>query len=83
MNTENLLSVLDEMILELKNNKKQSTYFSLRHDNIKNLTDYLESIKELSTCRAMAQYANFSVTEEEKLDKIVESATAILAEYKA
>lgn len=31
----------------------------------------------------MAQYANFSITEERKLDKIVDYATAILAGDKA
>ncbi|MDE9612436.1 hypothetical protein NFK58_15830 [Citrobacter portucalensis] len=85
MKTENLLNVLNEIIIELKNNgKKQSAdFFSLRYNNIKNLNNHLESIEELSTCRAMAQYANFSITEERKLDKIVDYATAILAGDKA
>lgn len=85
MKIESLLNVLNEIVIELKNNeKKQSAdFFSLRYDNIKNLNNHLESIKELSTCRAMAQYANFSITEEKILDKIVDYATAILAEDKA
>ncbi|EDV5312496.1 hypothetical protein RM843_001016 [Salmonella enterica] len=66
LKTKNLLNALDEIIIELKNNgKKQSANFSLlRYENIKNLNNHLESIKELSTCRAMAQYANFSIAEE-------------------
>lgn len=85
MKIESLLNVLNEIVIELKNNgKKQSAdFFSLRHENIKNLNKHLESIKELSTCRVMAQYANFSITEEKILGKIVDYATAILAEYKA
>lgn len=84
MKTENLLNVLNEIIIELKNNKKTVCwFFSLRYNNIKKLNNHLESIEELSTCRAMAQYANFSITEERKLDKIVDYATAILAGDKA
>ncbi|MBN6046608.1 hypothetical protein JYK13_21775 [Citrobacter sp. ku-bf4] len=84
MKTKNLLNALDEIIIELKNNGKiqSANFFLLRYENIKNLNNHLESIKELSTCRAMAQYANFSIAEENKLDKIVDYATAILAEYK-
>ncbi|ECG8592420.1 hypothetical protein FNI11_22305 [Salmonella enterica subsp. salamae] len=84
MKTENLLNVLNEIIIELKSTgKKQSAdFFSLRYDNIKSLNNHLEAIEELSTCRAMAQYANFSITVGNKLDKIVSYATTILSEYR-
>ncbi|HEX4501525.1 MAG TPA: hypothetical protein VH187_10290 [Scandinavium sp.] len=83
MKTERLLNALDEIIIELnKNGKKQSAdFFSSRYFKIKDANNNLEPIKELATCRAMAQYADFSITEESKLDKIIDYATVILTEH--
>lgn len=62
--------------------KNAADYFTLRYENIKTSNNHLESIKELSTCRAIAQYANFSISEENKLDKIVTYAVELLKELK-
>lgn len=84
MKTENLLNALDEIIIELKiNGKKQSAnFFFLRYKGIKDSSNGLEYVKELATCRAMAQYANFSIVEERKLDKVVDCAINILGKNK-
>ena len=83
MKIEYLLCALDEMVIELtKNGRKCSAdFFSLKYRNIKSSVNCLESIKELSTSRSMAQYANFSIEEEEKLNEIVSLATDILTEH--
>ncbi|OAT34696.1 hypothetical protein M975_0074 [Buttiauxella brennerae ATCC 51605] len=84
MKTDKLLDALNELIIELQNNKKQQSadFFLLRHNNIQTLNNHMESIKELSTCRAMAQYGNFSAVEENNLDRVVHYAIAILNEKK-
>lgn len=82
MKIDNLLSALDEMVIELKNGGKKSSadYFTLKYNILKTSDNHLETIKELSTCRSMAQYANFSTAEENKLDKIVACCLYILKE---
>lgn len=84
MKTKKLLDALNEIIIELRSSGKKNAvdYFTLRYNNIKKSNNPLESIKELSTCRAMAQYAGFSITEENNLDKIVAYAVELLKDHK-
>ncbi|WP_318363486.1 hypothetical protein [Enterobacter sp.] len=83
MITENLLNSLNELIAALNNSNKKSSadFFMLRYEAIKKSNNALESIKELSTCRAMAQYANFALAEESKLDTVVDCAIDILKKH--
>lgn len=84
MKIENLLNAINELIVELNNSGKKASadFFMLKYEAIKKQNDALESIKELSMCRAMAQYANFSLAEESKLDTVVECAIDILKKHK-
>lgn len=80
MKIEILLNALDEMIVILNSSgkKESADFFSLKYSNIKNSQNPLKFIEELSKCRAMAQYANFSLVEENKLDSIIELTVDIL-----
>ena len=77
----NLLYSLEEITNELKKNGKyeSASFFAIRHDKIKNYGEEKtqEIIKELSACRAMSQYANFSLNEEMLLDAVVNNAVAL------
>ncbi|MDX5631090.1 MULTISPECIES: hypothetical protein [unclassified Brenneria] len=78
MNFNSLLLSLEKIITELnKNGKTQSaSFFISRYEEIKMKGSHVsrEVIKELSTCRAMSQYANFSIKEEKLLDNVVDDA---------
>lgn len=80
-NLDNLLSSLEIIINELnKAGKSRSAdFFSICYNEIKNTGGKLTSdaINKLSTCRAMSQYANFSLKEERLLDIIVKNAIAV------
>ncbi|WP_143189414.1 hypothetical protein [Paraburkholderia lycopersici] len=79
-----LLNCLDEIYDELvKSGKIDSAQFFLKHrveiDKMRNDPNKLKDvIRDLTTCRAMAQYANFSLKEEALLDEVVSSSSACL-----
>lgn len=80
-NINNLLFSLEKMISELNlSGKKESACFFFHHyDEIRKHGDKIpcETISELSSCRAMSQYANFSLTEEKLLDNVVANALIV------
>lgn len=83
MKPENLLNAINELIIELKNSSKGALadFFIFKYEDLKKSNNTLGTVKELSMCRAMAQYANFSHAEESKLDTVVECAIYILKRY--
>lgn len=80
-NLDDLLSSLEMIINELNKGGKSRTagFFSVCYNEIKDTEGELtnDAINKLSTCRAMAQYANFSLKEEMLLDMIVKNAIAV------
>ena len=80
MSLELLIRHLHSLSSELeKSGKKDAAkFFSERRDVIANSEVHSRKVrttlKELKTCRAMAQYGDFSFTEEEILDKVVDEA---------
>lgn len=81
MNLNNLKNALKQIIFELNANGKHDSanFFQTRYDQIINFGDKIpfEIIESLSTCRAMSQYANFSLREEKLLDDVVNYALDI------
>lgn len=76
-----LFFALEKIVFELKKNGKSesSSFFALRYEALKkynNRAPY-NVIEELSTCKAISQYANFSLKEEGLLDAVVDSAIAV------
>jgi hypothetical protein len=65
MNLNNLKNALEQIIFELNANGKHESanFFQTRYDQIINFGDKIpfEVVESLSTCRAMSQYANFSL----------------------
>lgn len=78
MNLNNLKNALEKIIFELNANGKHESakFFQTRYDQIIVFRDKIpfKTIESLSSCRAMGQYANFSVREEELLDDVVNYA---------
>lgn len=60
-------------------NMNRPIFFQTRYDQIINFGDKIpfEVVESLSTCRAMSQYANFSLREEKLLDDVVNYALDI------
>jgi hypothetical protein len=86
--SENLLLVyLDDLSLQLLNSGKKDAaiFFSERRDIIRRLglnnLDVKEVLKELTTCRAMAQYGNFSMSEEKLLEQVVIAAINVFNSF--
>ena len=81
MNLNNLKNALEQIIFELNSNGKyeSANFFQTRYDQIINFGDKIpfEVVESLSTCRAMSQYANFSLREEKLLDDVVNYALDI------
>lgn len=79
-----LLSSLSLLIDCLnKNNKKQSANFFIARlknivDSESDLIHIKSTLKELSTCRAMSQYAGFTLVEEALLNDVVDNALRIM-----
>lgn len=77
----NLINSLEKIISELSANGKSESalFFTIRYNEIVKNGDKVpfEIIEMLSTCRAMAQYANFSQKEEALLDDVVDNAIEI------
>ncbi|MFY0403629.1 hypothetical protein V8Z79_03380 [Pantoea dispersa] len=80
MNIQDLLSSLEKLIAELKKTGKyQSALFFIdRYNSIKGNVINYDAVKELSTCRAMAQYGDFTYKEEELLNGVVNNAIAVI-----
>ncbi|MGP3591500.1 hypothetical protein [Vagococcus sp. WN89Y] len=80
-NFKSLLLALESIVSELKRsgNNESASFFLLRYDELKRHSDKIPQkiIEELTTCRAMSQYANFTLKEEELLDIVVDNAIAI------
>ena len=82
MNTlNNLIKSLQRIISELNGNgkKESALFFTVRYNEIIMHGDKVSSeiIDTLSTCRAMSQYANFSLLEESLLDNVVNDAVVV------
>lgn len=77
----NLIKSLEKIISALNaNGKKESAlFFTVRYNEIIKYGDKVPSeiIDTLSTCRAMSQYANFSLLEEALLDNVVNDAIVV------
>lgn len=80
MSIPNLLSSLEELIAALnKNRKYQSALFFIAcYDSIKGKMINYDALKELSTCRVMAQYGDFTYKEEKLLSDVVDNAIAVI-----
>ena len=80
-----LLKSLTEISAELRKTGKveSAEFFSSRGRIIGDAgsapSAVADAIQELATCRAMAQYADFSLTEERLLETVVTDATACLS----
>jgi hypothetical protein len=77
----NLIKSLERIISELNGNGKRESalFFTVRYNEIIKYGDKVPSeiIDTLSTCRAMSQYANFSLLEESLLDDVVNDAIVV------
>lgn len=82
MNIDHLLNKIEILIATLKKDgKTQSAKFFLeQYEKIKTQKEDLhkDALERLSTCRAMAQYANFSINEENILGDIILYANELL-----
>lgn len=80
-----LLKSLSNLSAELRKTGKieSAEFFSCRERIIEDRNStpnaVKDAIRELTTCRAMAQYADFSLTEEGLLEIVVSDATACLS----
>ena len=80
MSLDLLIHYLYSLSSELVKTGKKDTamFFSERCNILENSgidsSDAKDALKELTTCRAIAQYGNFSFKEEEILDKAIEEA---------
>ncbi|WP_248799115.1 hypothetical protein [Pseudomonas sp. MWU13-2105] len=75
-----LLTALDRLIAQLRKSRNESVPFFIdKAVELSAAGDVREALERLSTCRAMAQYGNFSDTEESRLEAVVDAATACLA----
>lgn len=86
MNTlPELLTSLDKTSAELRKTGKMDSaeFFVRRREIIADATSarnvVMGATKELTTCRAMAQYSDFSVAEEGLVDAVVSNAIAHLS----
>lgn len=80
MKVENLLVSLSELVTHLYEGGKDDSANFFSH-KIKQINNSLEDkqkldliIQELMTCKAIAQYANFSLSEEKYLAKVIDDA---------
>lgn len=84
INSLELQSLLQELgnKLTLSGKKESADFFKKKHDYLlldsNNINLLKDVAQELSTCRAMAQYAGFSYAEEDFLDKIVNYSIDVL-----
>ncbi|MGH8780353.1 hypothetical protein [Paraburkholderia sp.] len=80
-----LLNSLDLLSPELRKTGKveSENFFAIRRGIVADRGGEIDkrkaAIKELTTCRAMAQHADFSVAEEALLENVVSDATACSA----
>lgn len=79
MNSVNdLIKSLNNLISELNDNGKREAalFFSVRYDELLKLREKVlpETIKTLSTCMSISQYANFTEKEERLLVDVVNEA---------
>ena len=76
-----LIKSLEKIMSELNASGKVNSaiFFTVRYDEIMKCGDKVsvETIKTLSTCRAMSQYANFSQKEQMLLDEVVDNAIVV------
>ncbi|WP_338522063.1 hypothetical protein NUH87_17725 [Pseudomonas batumici] len=84
MSLSTLLTALDTLIAQLQKSRNESAQFFIdKAAELKAASagsgDAREALKRLSTCRAMAQYGNFSYTEENLLEAVVDAAADCLA----
>jgi len=83
MSLDLIIHHLNRLSSELvKSGKKDvSVFFSERRNILENSgigsCDVEDALKELTTCRAIAQYGNFSYKEEELLDKAIDEANKL------
>ena len=70
--------------LEKSGKNDTSKFFSVRRniisDSEMDSCNVSCTLKELATCRAIAQYGNFSYSEEVILDKVVDEAIVLLSQ---
>ncbi|MGP0013748.1 MULTISPECIES: hypothetical protein [Pseudomonas] len=75
-----LLTALDMLIAQLQKSRNESAPFFIdKAAELRAAGDIREALERLSTCRAMAQYGNFSYIEESQLEVVVDAAAACLA----
>lgn len=66
------------ILLKKSGNMEPVRYFETKLQEInRDAKESAHAIRELSGCRAMSQYADFSITEESQLNKVVEIALNI------
>ncbi|WP_191490220.1 hypothetical protein [Pseudomonas sp. FEN] len=77
----NVLSTeLDTLIAQLQKSRNESAQFFIdKAAELRAASDTREALERLSTCRAMAQYGNFSHAEENQLEAVVDAAANCLA----
>lgn len=84
MPLNSLLTTLDTLIAQLQKSSNESANFfigkaaELRAASTGS-SDIREALERLSTCRAMAQYGNFSCAEENLLEAVIDAAARDLA----
>jgi hypothetical protein len=80
-----LLKSLGNISAELRKTRKieSAEFFACREKIIADVNApsraVEDAIREVATCRAMAQYVDFSLTEERLLEAVVSDATACLS----
>ncbi|MPQ65267.1 MULTISPECIES: hypothetical protein [unclassified Pseudomonas] len=75
-----LSTALGTLIAQLQKSRNESAQFFIdKTAELRAAGDVREALEQLSTCRAMAQYGNFSYTEESQLEGVVDAADACLA----
>ncbi|MGA8137599.1 MULTISPECIES: hypothetical protein [Pseudomonas] len=75
-----LSTALGTLIAQLQKSRNESAQFFIdKAAELRAAGDVREALEQLSTCRAMAQYGNFSYTEESQLEGVVDAAAACLA----
>ncbi|MDU8360014.1 hypothetical protein [Pseudomonas syringae group sp. J309-1] len=75
-NPPELLAALDKLILALKSTGKMgpADFFSKKSVELQAAVTADAAIQELSTCSAIAQYGDFTFSEERLLEEVVEAA---------
>ncbi|MCQ3001625.1 hypothetical protein NLO98_17885 [Pseudomonas syringae] len=74
--TPDLPAALDELILALKSTGKigPADFFAKKSIELQATATADAAIQELSTCSAIAQYGDFTFSEERLLEEVVEAA---------